>query len=767
MSTDCIDRVPSPTPPAPPPKSDPSPPPGYSWEKPLPRIDPLMASKYKGSKILSHISPADDGPDRPFMQAAGSNNDDAATSNQSPPYGGLQRSNTIPIPSEPPSPDWENGIPAFPLPRSMSDRRPGALASMKPLGSAPPISIPHSPYTATDQGPMSARSDKNRELPLPPPPPLPKDDDVTPLPEAFHKRGDSVDSRSSYGTASIQYDNGSKRSTMVSSRRPSFGSVVRDPHAFLDDGFPGMRPAPLETLTENPSYQESELEDTAHHNEQHDSAYSGFDFGIPAEKNNREAAIHRPSDSEQLNLSSFHSHSESSSGQLFSQRSPHQSSHSPAPSVDRFRDSREPFTCQYHGIRQPSGSNHYLHPGNLSIDEGNRRKNSDASEGGNSLSNFARALGLDDGEHYSTESSTVSSEFSPSESRSGTSLSSLPSETSLSRRKASEASRLGPVVEENQYQYEQPSPTTRHPMLEEASQSGSPLEPPKIPNFLQAPDSPTDPALSQGSLSLVSGHHSPRSEDSMESPSTDSPVSPAKERPAAIAIPPPRQVARSKGRCRGCGEAILGKSVSSADGRLTGRYHRDCFACCYCRIPFQTADFYVLDNKPYCAQHYHELNGSLCSTCNTGIEGQYLETEERTGRGPSDRRKFHPECLTCRTCNINLKGEYFEWNGQVYCERDARRAAASVPPPRFRRPTMPSSPLSRPLDPYGPPGPMGPMGRPFPPGPGRRPPPMGPPMGPDLLGPPGAFGPAYGPAYGPPPGAKRFPERRTTRLMMI
>lgn len=663
----------------------------------------------------------------------------------------------------------------------MSNRRPGALANMQPLGSAPPISIPHSPYADMDQGPMSARpAPIDRERSLPPPPPLPKDedfaddiaDDVAPLPDFFHRRGDSLDSRSSYGTASIKYDNGSKRSTMMSSRRPSFGSIARDPQAFFDDGLLS-RSAPLETLTENPTptHQEFGEEDTTYHNEQHDSSYSRFDFGI-SEKSNREAAIHRPSDSEQLDLSSFHSHSDSRSGQPYSQRSPSQSSHSPAPSVDRFRDSREPFTAQYHGARQPSGSNHYLHPNNLSIDEGNRRKNSDASEGGNSVSNFARALGLDDAGH-STESSTVSSEFSPSESRSGTSLSSLPSETSLSRRKASEASRLGPVVEENQNHYDQPSPRSPFPMLEDASQSGSPLEPPKLSNFLQPPDSPTDPALSQGSLSLVSDQQSPRSENSVESPSDEqSPISPAKERPEAIALAPPR-APRSKGRCRGCGEAIFGKSVSSADGRLTGRYHRDCFACCYCHIPFQTADFYVLQNKPYCAQHYHELNGSLCSTCTAGIEGQYLETDERMGRGPSDRRKFHPDCLTCRTCNVNLKGEYFEWNGQVYCERDARRAAASVPPPRFRRPTMPSSPLSRPPDPYGPPGPMGPgpgpMGRPpFPPGPGRRPPPpMGPPMGPDMLGPPGAFGPAYGPAYGPPPGAKRFPERRTTRLMMI
>lgn len=31
-----------------------------------------------------------------------------------------------------------------------------------------------------------------------------------------------------------------------------------------------------------------------------------------------------------------------------------------------------------------------------------------------------------------------------------------------------------------------------------------------------------------------------------------------------------------KGNCRGCGEVIVGKSVKAADGRLTGRWHKQC-----------------------------------------------------------------------------------------------------------------------------------------------------------------------------------------------
>ncbi|WYZ41796.1 hypothetical protein EsH8_V_000691 [Colletotrichum jinshuiense] len=128
----------------------------------------------------------------------------------------------------------------------------------------------------------------------------------------------------------------------------------------------------------------------------------------------------------------------------------------------------------------------------------------------------------------------------------------------------------------------------------------------------------------------------------------------------------------SRGNCKSCGDPIKGKSISSADGRLTGRYHKACFVCTTCKEPFSSAEFYVHNDKPYCELHYHKLNGSLCGTCGRGIEGQYLEDEERV--------KYHVGCFRCGDCGMSLSNGYFEVNGKAYCERDAWR--------RSQRPRM-------------------------------------------------------------------------------
>ena len=181
----------------------------------------------------------------------------------------------------------------------------------------------------------------------------------------------------------------------------------------------------------------------------------------------------------------------------------------------------------------------------------------------------------------------------------------------------------------------------------------------KVPQPLESPidpavhhmRAPLDPAIQMGT--------SPRSLLS------DSPPRPRQGSRADIysAQPPRFQQPASKGECRGCGTNIYGKSVKAADGRLTGRYHRECFVCKTCQAPFPSAEFYVHGNAPYCAQHYHELNDSLCRKCNKGIEGQYLETDRK--------EKFHSHCFCCAHCRVKLDMDYYEVAGKPYCERHA------------------------------------------------------------------------------------------------
>ncbi|KAJ5573361.1 uncharacterized protein N7459_007788 [Penicillium hispanicum] len=525
-----------------------------------------------------------------------------------------------------------------------------------------------------------------------PPSPLPPPPEST---ERGHRRGDSLASHSSYRTsiASTRYGSSTTRS--------STHSFSRGFRTFMEDT-PPMPPPPLRTPNKTSFSRDSNLSTGSSYRNDSDQTYSGFDFGIPSD---HAAGLH----------------------DLPEERSPDE----PSYSSDR-------------GFQQPPHDR--LHPAAAGSHFEAPRKNSDAtSVSALSVTSFARALGLDD--HIPKAESSTSSDSSPSETRSGSSMSSLPSDVSMNRYKPSDPLNLGPLVKEL-------PPRTRQTILELPGRVRSTMdEVPPIPAAFFTPDSPTDPTINQGGLSLIAEKREESAMDrrNEEPPSPRRPMQRAAT--ASIPRPPTRSATRSKGKCKGCGEDITGKSISSSDGRLTGRYHRGCFVCFECHSPFPTADFYVLNNRPYCAQHYHERNGSLCYTCHNGIEGQYLETVEQN-LNRSDRRRFHTECLQCRTCQILLKGDYFEWNGEVYCERDARRAAAAYypppgphGPPGRRRPTLGSSPLgSSPMT----------QSRGYPPPAGFRPPPSPVPGG----------GLRPGPRF-PSGGGQRFPERRTTKLMMI
>lgn len=123
-------------------------------------------------------------------------------------------------------------------------------------------------------------------------------------------------------------------------------------------------------------------------------------------------------------------------------------------------------------------------------------------------------------------------------------------------------------------------------------------------------------------------------------------------------------------KCRRCNLPIEKQAVSSSDGQLKGKYHRECFNCHVCHKPFPDKTFYVLDSKPLCAYHYHEANDSLCAAarCGQPIEGPCAVSHA------GDR--YHPEHMLCEypgyeECKERLE-EYWEVEGRMLCERHSR-----------------------------------------------------------------------------------------------
>jgi hypothetical protein len=278
--------------------------------------------------------------------------------------------------------------------------------------------------------------------------------------------------------------------------------------------------------------------------------------------------------------------------------------------------------------------------------------------------NLAEEFGIGNPYHTPTESQSSDNSGYSEESK-ASSRSSPPRsiKSERSRRQPSDTTRVDVLMSEiessmTDLQQKEPpsnqSPQKLSPINNIRGQYARPPMPQQnLSDSMLAPESPMDPIMQGGCLSPDS--RNPRSESA---------------RPSNPSNPHERHIRRptsSRGNCKGCRQPIKGKSISSADGRLTGRYHKQCFVCKTCSEPFQTADFYVIDDAPYCERHYHKLNGSICTTCDRGIEGQYLETERK--------QKYHHGCFNCADCKRSMKHDYFEMNGHVYCERDAFRRA--------------------------------------------------------------------------------------------
>ncbi|CAB4256044.1 similar to Saccharomyces cerevisiae YKR090W PXL1 LIM domain-containing protein that localizes to sites of polarized growth [Maudiozyma barnettii] len=114
-----------------------------------------------------------------------------------------------------------------------------------------------------------------------------------------------------------------------------------------------------------------------------------------------------------------------------------------------------------------------------------------------------------------------------------------------------------------------------------------------------------------------------------------------------------------EGPCRLCGKDILDKGVfSKKENELSGQWHRDCFRCTNCSVKFnKKVPCYILNDKPYCQQHYHEENHSICQVCSRFIEGECLEND--------NMERFHIDCLKCFLCKKIIENDYFIFNDEV------------------------------------------------------------------------------------------------------
>ncbi|KAI9304223.1 hypothetical protein BJ944DRAFT_267175 [Cunninghamella echinulata] len=111
-------------------------------------------------------------------------------------------------------------------------------------------------------------------------------------------------------------------------------------------------------------------------------------------------------------------------------------------------------------------------------------------------------------------------------------------------------------------------------------------------------------------------------------------------------------------KCRGCGKPVEREAISSNE--LKGKWHVNCFGCQTCHESFPDNTFYVYDDAPYCKRHYHQLNNSLCRTCDDPIEGPCAQTNEGW--------RFHPPCFTCNRCGIPITDIYYMYDRKIYCE---------------------------------------------------------------------------------------------------
>ncbi|KAJ5078989.1 lim domain family [Anaeramoeba ignava] len=112
---------------------------------------------------------------------------------------------------------------------------------------------------------------------------------------------------------------------------------------------------------------------------------------------------------------------------------------------------------------------------------------------------------------------------------------------------------------------------------------------------------------------------------------------------------------KGKEICAACGKIITNDAVIALDVM----FHRKCFVCKACGLPFSESQFQMVDGFPYHPNCHSKKFGKFCTGCGKEIVGKVIQAMG------SD---WHPSCFRCTKCHSTFSdGAYIEKNGKPYC----------------------------------------------------------------------------------------------------
>lgn len=83
-----------------------------------------------------------------------------------------------------------------------------------------------------------------------------------------------------------------------------------------------------------------------------------------------------------------------------------------------------------------------------------------------------------------------------------------------------------------------------------------------------------------------------------------------------------------------------------------------CFKCSVCNV--NLTNYYAVEGKLYCAQHYEAKPFSKCARCKVAIVGG-------TKFKKALDQLWHMECFTCDFCQKQIAGEFVEFQSNPVC----------------------------------------------------------------------------------------------------